>query len=261
MKHLNAYLDAVTDALMAAGVDVRDNGADANEPLIGIDLAPSGAVTPVALWTPDAGWRVATAERGEVQLDTVRYVHAGPVPSPTYVAESVRRWLNRPNALSDVAPAYEVSPESLALRLADPVGPVELPRPLSHVLIDGSGCPGFCTGHEPTPGVRTTLVHKGRTMRVGGVDVYPAVLVDTAAPPSVPFTSPRMRVIVTGGDGLHLPLGIENGQRLAKLLTLAGDETGLASVLRAALTTLEIEQRDADQVAAERREQMEAATR
>lgn len=129
---------------------------------------------------------------------------------------------------------------------------------LTHILIDGSGCPGFCLEHDHTPGVRTTKAHKGRAMRAGGVNVYPAILVETRTPPNIPPAEPRMRVLIEDGTR-HLAVGMENGQRLADLLTVAGDETGLASAVRAALTTLRIEQWAADEIAAERHEQTKAA--
>lgn len=270
LTQLDGYRDAVVSALLGAGIGVGDNETDATAPLIGIDLDPVGSQTPVMLWTPGAGWRVAVTERGRIQARTIRYVHAGPVPSPAYVAESVRRWLTDSGVLSDVAPSYELSPGSLAGRLADAVGPVEMPRPLSHVLIDGAGCPSWCRTdheHEKTNPYSDTVRHNGRTMRVGGVDVFPAIHVDARARSLavIPPTGPRMRVVLDGEADEVPPnivyFGLRNAGRMAKLLDLAGDTSGLSNAIRAAVAALDTESQAAANIAAERREQMEAAAR
>lgn len=115
---LNAYLTAVTAALTAAGMSVDNSSAhtDTDDPtMLGIDLAPVSPVRqPTMVWTPRTGWRIAMVLRGEVRPGTIRYLHAGPAPSPAYVAESVARWLAEPGALTDVEPAYIVPTRDLA---------------------------------------------------------------------------------------------------------------------------------------------------
>lgn len=126
----------------------------------------------------------------------------------------------------------------------------------SHVLLDGRGCPGFCVGHDPSPGVRTTLVHKGRAMPVGGVSVYPAIVVGTT--PDTSIVGPRLRIVLDGG-GQVLTIGMGYGRRMAQLLDLAGDPAGLANAVRVALAVLADEQQAADGITAGRRERAEAA--
>ncbi|MFC4048356.1 DUF6292 family protein [Actinomadura syzygii] len=107
---LTTYLDAVIDALMAAGLGVRDNLSDEHGPLLLIDLDPVSAVRqPVMDWTPAAGWRIAMKHRGRIRPSTIRYLAAGPVPSPTEVAGRARSWLNSPHALTRALPKYDTS--------------------------------------------------------------------------------------------------------------------------------------------------------
>ncbi|WP_433225540.1 DUF6292 family protein [Actinomadura formosensis] len=117
---LAAYMDAVTDALMAADVGVRDHYADEHGPQIGIDLDPVSAVRqPTMLWTPAAGWRIAMLCRGDVRRATLRWLAAGPVPYPAEVVAAAARWLADPGALTGVAPVYDTVPHLIERALAE----------------------------------------------------------------------------------------------------------------------------------------------
>ena len=118
------YMDAVVDALMDAGIGVRDHVCDERHPmLISIDLDPVSTVRrPIMAWAPDMGWQIAMLCREQVRPATIRYLAAGPVPYPSQVAEAVTAWLADPGSLTDAQPVYETVPRLLTAALADAAG-------------------------------------------------------------------------------------------------------------------------------------------
>jgi Family of unknown function (DUF6292) len=121
---LVAYRDAVVDALLAAGIGVRDNEADEAGPSIGIDLDPLDAHrTPVLVWTPSAGWRIGLSDGSAVDPDTIRYVGQESAPPPSHVATHVNAWQGNPDHLQRTEPAYGAMPRgALAEHLARSAG-------------------------------------------------------------------------------------------------------------------------------------------
>lgn len=103
---VTTYMSAVADALTERGIDVRGQEADDTELQIGIDLTPIAEATPVLVWTPGAGWRIAVAVDGEIRLSSLRYLCAGFAPWPNTVGDAVARWYLNPDSLSRLAPAY-----------------------------------------------------------------------------------------------------------------------------------------------------------
>ena len=118
------YMDAVVDALLGAGIGVRDHCADDRHPrLISIDLDPVSAVRrPIMAWTPETGWQIAMLCREQVRPATIRFLAAGPVPFPSQVSEAVTAWLADPGSLTDEQPVYETVPRLLTAALADAAG-------------------------------------------------------------------------------------------------------------------------------------------
>jgi glyoxylase-like metal-dependent hydrolase (beta-lactamase superfamily II) len=116
---LVAYRDAVVDALMAAGIGVRDNEADESGPLIGIDLDPLDAYrTPTLVWTPAAGWRIGISDGLAVDPESIRYVGLEAVPLPAHVAGIVGVWLDNPGRVRRDEPVFGSMPRgALAERL------------------------------------------------------------------------------------------------------------------------------------------------
>lgn len=110
---LRAYADAIVDALMAAGIGVRDNESDGGPggPSIGIDLDPIDSTrTPVMLWTPAHGWRIGVHQAGHgVDSATIRYLALGMVPRPVDVARAVQHWRTSPTSLTRAQPLYSTA--------------------------------------------------------------------------------------------------------------------------------------------------------
>ncbi len=118
------YMDAVVDALMDAGIGVRDHVCDERHPmLISIDLDPVSTVRrPIMAWAPDMGWQIAMLCREQVRPATIRYLASGPAPYPSDVAEDVARWLADPAALTATRPIYDTVPHLIERALAEAAG-------------------------------------------------------------------------------------------------------------------------------------------
>lgn len=263
-----AYRDAVVNALDAAGIGVREQAADEQAPSIGLALDPVSKVRqPTMLWTPGHGWRVAMACRGEVRGTTIRYLCRGFAPYPAEVAAQVALWLGQPDAVSDVQPVYPRHARATVLEeLAGAAGRRSAAGAVSHVLIGGAGCPSWCTtDHSNDPAHAAVVRHNGKAMRIGGVDVRPTIHVDAPGFRAIPPTGPRLRVVIDGEADETPPnvqyFGVRNAGRMAALLDLAGDTSGLANAIRAAVAALDTESQAAADIVAARREQMEAAAR
>lgn len=123
---LVAYKDAVIDALMAAGIGVRDNEADDSgvRPALHIELDPDDLNrTPVMKWAPRSGWSIAYAVPGS-RAEVRRYLALGKVPRPDNIVRMVKLWLDDPGNLGRLEPFYETEPRpNLDRRLAERAQP------------------------------------------------------------------------------------------------------------------------------------------